>query len=75
MDGGKDAVERIFDAFDEVGFVVENTGGLFHELAASFFEVGDGLFCFVEKVGDDAESFARGGGGGEAEGVGKDAVD
>ena len=72
VDGGELAVEEIFDAFNEVGFIVENAAGLFHESAASFLQIED-IGAEINKFGDGAESIGGDRGGSETESVGKDA--
>ncbi len=75
VDGGDEVVEGVVDALNEVGFVVEDAGGFFHEFAAGFFEIGDVEVAKFQEVGEVAEGVGGGAGGGEAESVGRDGVD
>jgi len=74
MDGGEAAVEVVLHALDEVGLVVEDAGGFFHEVAAVFFHFGN-VGAMVDEVGGYAVILGGDGLRGEAEGVGKDAVE
>ena len=72
MNGSELAVQRVVNALDEVGFVIEDARGFFHIFAAGFFHVGD-MSAELGEVGGNAESIGGGGGTSEAEGVGFEA--
>ena len=56
MNRGEFVVERIFNAFDKVGFIIQNAWRFFHKFATIFFEFGD-VGAKIGKFGGNTESF------------------
>ena len=72
VNGGETTVEGVFDAFDEVGFVIEDARGFFHEFAAALVEDG-GRNAEIDEGSHGAHGVRGDGGTDEAEGVGRNA--